>query len=281
MLRKGNIKMEKTLYITDLDGTLMKDDKTISERTITVINSLVKHGVLVTYATARSINSASVITKDINLQLPVITLNGTIIADQKTGRKDIEMFAKQDLEEIKKCIKDFKIPANITSYTGGREKKLYIKGLINEGFKNWLDSHAGDKSLMAVNTEEELFSGEICYITFIADKKELDPLYMRIKNSVRCICNYDMDKYRSEYWLELSPLSATKAEAARKLKERYGCGRLIVFGDSLNDIPMFEIADEAYATANANKILKAKATGIIGSNNNDGVARWLSTNVKI
>lgn len=258
----------------------MKDDKTISERTITVINSLVKHGTLITYATARSIYSASVITKDINLELPVITLNGTIIVNSGTDRKDMEMFAKQDLEEIKKCIKDFKIPAIVTSYTGSKERKLYIASVTNTGFKSWLDSHANDKRLFAVETEEELFNGEICYITFIADKKDLEPLYIRIKDNVRCICNYDMDKYRSEYWLELSPINATKAKAARKLKEKYGCSRLVVFGDALNDIPMFEIADEAYAVLNADKSLKAKATGIIGSNNNDGVAEWLYANAK-
>lgn len=272
--------MEKILYVTDLDGTLMRDDKTISERTITVINSLVKHGALITYATARSISSASVITKYINFKLPVITLNGTIIINKETQETDIEMFTKEDLEEIRECIRDFKIPAIVTSYTGKEEKKLYIKDITNEGFKNWSDSHANDKRLMAVQTEGELFSGRICYITLIADKKELDPLYMRIKDSVRCICNYDMDKYRSEYWLELSPPGATKAKAAEKLKEKYGCSKLIVFGDALNDIPMFKTADEAYAVANADKNLKAEATGIIASNNQDGVAEWFYANAK-
>lgn len=43
---------------------------------------------------------------------------------------------------------------------------------------------------------------------------------------------------------------------------------------------MFNIADEAYAAANADKRLKAAATGIIGSNNSDGVAEWLYINAK-
>ena len=48
-----------------------------------------------------------------------------------------------------------------------------------------------------------------------------------------------------------------------------------MFGDSLNDISMFQIADEAYAVANAEVSLKAIATGIIGDNNSDSVAKWL------
>ena len=40
---------------------------------------------------------------------------------------------------------------------------------------------------------------------------------------------------------------------------------LVCFGDNLNDIPMFEFADEAYATANAAEKLKEIATDVIGS----------------
>ena len=50
---------------------------------------------------------------------------------------------------------------------------------------------------------------------------------------------------------------------------------MISFGDAVNDIPMFEISDECYAVENAVEELKAAATGIIDSNENDGVANWL------
>ena len=50
---------------------------------------------------------------------------------------------------------------------------------------------------------------------------------------------------------------------------------MITFGDGKNDVDMFEIADECYAVSNAHEALKEKATGIIGSNNEDGVAKWL------
>ena len=52
----------------------------------------------------------------------------------------------------------------------------------------------------------------------------------------------------------------------------------MVFGDGMNDLDLFEAADEAYAVENAVPELKAAATGIIGSNNDDGVAKWLSEN---
>lgn len=50
---------------------------------------------------------------------------------------------------------------------------------------------------------------------------------------------------------------------------------MIAFGDAMNDIPMFEIADECYAVANAVPELKELATDVIESNEEDGVAKWL------
>ena len=72
----------RTLYVTDLDGTLMRNDMTISEESVRIINQLIDSGILITYATARSFHSAYTITKNIRFKLPVITRNGTTFADQ-------------------------------------------------------------------------------------------------------------------------------------------------------------------------------------------------------
>ena len=53
----------KTLYVTDLDGTLLNTQDKISEYSLNIINDLVDKGLLFTYATARSLVSASVVTK--------------------------------------------------------------------------------------------------------------------------------------------------------------------------------------------------------------------------
>ncbi|MBP5604633.1 MAG: HAD hydrolase family protein [Ruminiclostridium sp.] len=73
----------------------------------------------------------------------------------------------------------------------------------------------------------------------------------------------------------MCPRNCTKAKSILKLKDKYGFARLVVFGDGLNDIPMFTAADESYAVANALDELKQYATGIIGSNENDSVAEFL------
>ena len=70
-------------------------------------------------------------------------------------------------------------------------------------------------------------------------------------------------------------ITVDAANAARRLKELLGCERVVAFGDAINDLPMFEISDACYAVENAVEELKAAADGVIGSNENDGVAKWL------
>ena len=74
------------------------------------------------------------------------------------------------------------------------------------------------------------------------------------------------------------PKNTTKAHAALKLKEIIGCDELVVFGDEINDIDLFKIADKAIAVANAKSELIPFATGFTDSNENDGVAKYLIKN---
>ena len=75
-----------TLFVSDLDGTLMRNDERLSDYTILTVNELVGRGLAFTYATARSIESARTITGQLRLSLPVVTRNGCVLADNNTGR---------------------------------------------------------------------------------------------------------------------------------------------------------------------------------------------------
>ena len=77
--------MGKTLYVTDLDGTLLNTKDKVSSFSIQTINSLVDKGMLFTYATARSLVSASVVTEGLSTNIPVIAYNGAFIFQPSTG----------------------------------------------------------------------------------------------------------------------------------------------------------------------------------------------------
>lgn len=267
--------MIKTLYVTDLDGTLLRDDKIISNESAAILNRLLGQGICLTYATARSFNSASKITRNISFNLPVIIRNGTILANPLSRREiEISLFG-EELQHIRQALTDNTIPGFVTAYFGSTEVKLCLTGRTNEGFREYLQNHSTDRRIHMVDTNDKLYEGKTCYFTFIAPKNELQPLYERVKHIEGINCIFQQDKYRPEYWLELCPGNASKASAIQKVKQLCGCQRVIVFGDSANDISMFQMADEAYATENAINELKEIATGIIESNNADGVAKWL------
>ena len=77
--------MNRTLYVTDLDGTLLNRQDRVSPFSIRVINSLVEKGMLFTYATARSLVSASKVTEGLSTNIPVIAYNGAFIFQPSTG----------------------------------------------------------------------------------------------------------------------------------------------------------------------------------------------------
>jgi hydroxymethylpyrimidine pyrophosphatase-like HAD family hydrolase len=77
------------------------------------------------------------------------------------------------------------------------------------------------------------------------------------------------------HWLDIHRSNASKGGAIGTLKELLGFERVICFGDSDNDLSMFEAADEGYAPANANDVIKSAATAVIGHHDEEGIARFL------
>ena len=267
---------EKTLYVSDLDGTLMHKDLKISDFSVKTINALVEKGVAFTYATARSISSAGTITKDLKLNLPVITRNGAVLADNNTG-KIIEkaLFTEKEVEMLKDMLPELPKTGFVSCYFGDDMKKVFAGSLHTAELQGYLDYYKDDPSVVTVSALSEMFMGNPGYVTIIGNKDETEPLYLRTREYNGWECLFQKDVYRDEYWLEIAPRNSTKAKSILKLKEEYGFDKLVVFGDSANDITMFRIADEAYAVSNAVDELKALATGIIGSNEEDAVAKFL------
>lgn len=268
---------EKTLYVSDLDGTLMHKDLKISDFSVRTINALVEKGVAFTYATARSISSAGTITKDLKLKLPVITRNGAVLADNNTG-KIIEkaLFTEKEVKMLKDLLPELPKTGFVSCYFGDDMKKVFAGSLHTAELQGYLDYYKDDPSVVTVSDLSEMFMGNPGYVTIIGDKDEIESLYIRTREYNGWECLFQKDVYRDEYWLEIAPRNSTKAKSILKLKEEYGFDKLVVFGDSANDMTMFKIADEAYSVSNAVDELKALATGIIGSNEEDAVAVYLS-----
>ena len=75
--------------------------------------------------------------------------------------------------------------------------------------------------------------------------------------------------------LEIYPKGVSKAATAQLIIDRINPWEVVAFGDNLNDLPLFNLADRRYAPANATEEIKRQATAIIPDNDHDGVARFL------
>ena len=271
--------MEKILYVTDLDGTLLNRQDCINPFSIRAINDLVERGMIFTYATARSLVSASQVTEGLNTTIPVIAYNGAFIMKPSTGEIIAqEGFADDERIYVRNVLIRHGISPMVYSFVDGIERMSWIPAHVNEGKARYLSLKVNDPRLRPVEDEDALFKGKVFYYTCIGEREELQPIYDVFSKDARFRCTIQQELYRPEYWCEIMPAKATKANAINKLKEMWGCTKVVSFGDAVNDIPMFEISDECYAVENAVDDLKAVATGIIDSNVDDGVAKWLIEN---
>lgn len=271
-----------TLYVTDLDGTLLNSNDQISQYSIRTINGLVAKGMQFTYATARSLVSASVVAKGLSTNIPIIAYNGVLIMNPETGEVlSFLSFTEEETAYAIGVLREHGGNPLVYAYVDGVERVSYVTGRENEGIRRYLDVRKGDRRFRSLADETCLYQGDIFYFTCIADREELLPLYEIFVRDERFRTTLQQELYRPEYFLEIMPRKASKAEAIKRLKEIWHCDKVVSFGDAVNDIPMFEISDECYAVANAVPELKAHATGVIASNDEDGVAKWLEQNGEV
>ncbi|MBR6254010.1 MAG: HAD family hydrolase [Clostridiales bacterium] len=266
----------KTLYVSDLDGTLMRNDETLSENTVRIINGLVERGLDFTYATARSVESARPIAGGLKLKLPVVTRNGAVLADNSTGAHIKKaVFSEEEVSLLKALLTDIPRCGYVSCFIGEEMIRTTMSGEHTVGLQGYLDYYKNDPTMKYMDSYEEMFCGLPGYVTCIGEKEEIEPIYDRVRAYDCWECIFQKDTYRDEFWLEICPKNCTKAKSLLKLKEDLGYDRLVVFGDSLNDVSMFKIADEAYAVSNARDEVKALATAVIGCNEEDAVAHFL------
>ncbi len=265
----------KTLYATDLDGTLLRSDATVSEYTRRIIKELASRGVLFTYATARSAETAAIVTAGVIVTAPPVLYNGAMTGGEHSGLQNVKHLGESGKRMIEELIGSGIYPI-VYSVINGMEKFSFLPDKLTAGGKDFMQTRLHCVRYNPVHNVQDIFNGDVFYILCIDAADKLLPFYARYKEEYNCV--YDKHYYTGSQWLEIMSPKANKAVALTELKNALGAERLVVFGDGKNDIGMFSIADERYAVENANAELKAIATGVIGSNDADGVAKWLEEN---
>ena len=272
--REKGHRMMKTLYISDLDGTLLRGNQRTSDFTNRVIAAMEEKGYHFSYAAARSIHTAKKATAGMEARLPLIVYNGAFIVENGTGKILLShFFKKKERDEILAALLAAGVQPIVYAFEGETERMMYVKKKLHPAARDFMNTRKGDSRDTPVENEADLQRGQGFYFTCIDEEEKLEPLFAYFREKYHCV--YAKDIYAKAQWLEIMPQGVSKANAIRQLKKLLQCERTVAFGDGLNDMDMFEMAEEAYAVSNAAEELKEKATAVIGSNEEDGVAKFL------
>lgn len=268
----------RTLYVTDLDGTLLRNDGTISPETAQTLNRLISRGMLISAATARGLVGVEMIPLSaIHFRLPVVLMGGALLYDP--GRRRIVHACEMNAEMVGRILDAFsaagrtpmlfrrrgnEIHVYYTRVTPAEEAFIHRKGADGRSFDRFFH-HVGQlKSSPAV-----FFSCQGSYADQTALKAHLDSI-----PGIRI--DLYADTYQTDAWfLEISREDAGKDQGVERLRRRIRAKRVVAFGDNRNDIPLFRTADLAVCVENAAPEAREAADMVIGSNETDGVARYL------
>ena len=210
----------------------------------------------------------------------MITYGGAVTFDPVAGaRLEVRPIADAVVEAICEVTATHpRVEPLLYAIVDGRDRVCWRANHTTEFTRTFVADRAGNPRLLPVPDWSGLPSGGAFYATLIGDRPDI----IAVNNALRpylagCFATLGPDGYRPDQtWLEIYSLDATKGAAVARLQQELGCRDLVVFGDNLNDVPMFTLADHSCAVANAVPELLTIADEIIASKDHSGVAGWLA-----
>ena len=268
------------IFITDLDKTFLKNDLHVGEFSKEVWNTLTKKGIPLGIATARSLKKSLEFLEGLQLNIPLVLLDGAMVATKEgkvirvhalkrsTASDIIEIGRK--LLQMEPFIVGFEAEATL-------ERFLYPKHL-NTFQKQLVASYTNDSRLHSLGKllpmEHNL---KIVYMGTKAQMQTLQKELRRIFSDTIEIKNAP-DVYFDCWFLTVLHPKGDKAHALEDVANymQENVHNMTVFGDSLNDIGMFEKAGVSVAVQNAHERVKQHADVVLNrTNEEEAVAHYL------
>ena len=260
-----------TLFVTDLDGTLLTPDATLPDGAVDAVWDLHRRGIRLTYATARTIRSAAFILEGLPFPAPIALMNGVLMRDMNEGRYvDSNLLTPDTADRI------LAIGGEPFVYTLTPEGELFTAyhRIANEHMEDFLRERV-DKYAKPFRQLEDFHTlieekQRIIYFCYLDTEEHLRPIHDAIvslrdpSGEYGTKCAFYPDHYRPGLWyLEVFAPTASKGTVIRRLREMTGARTVVCFGDNGNDLPMFAESDYAFAVERAADAVKAAADGII------------------
>lgn len=253
--------MSIKMILTDLDGTLICSDGSISDRTKTILKSCQNRGICVVIATARYWIGAERYIEEIQPDYE-ITTDGTLI-----HRHGEQIYScNLEIEDTNQIIQDILAQDSKTEITVAVGRQVF-----------WNSDHISESEKLhkAVyyDYRETLSRRANKIVAELPDYETAE----QIANKNHC----RLQSYRGEKWYAFLPETAGKVQAIKELAKilNISLSDIVAFGDDKNDMEMLQICGTGVAVANAISDVKVIADCVTLSNDEDGVAEWLAKNV--
>jgi len=248
----------KKMIVVDLDNTLLRHDKTVSEYTVDVLKRIRERGILVAFATARDFRFVT------EYIVPLTGINPDIyIADNGA----LARYNGKDL--YKKMIPYSTINALMQHFDLVRCVSTENTYYLSSEYAN--DHWSIGKRNTVITDFKNAIENDAFYLDGNADIQALPEK----NNDIRIVTYSDVSIVTIVHReaTKLNALIATGNVLNIKMDD------IIVFGDDYSDIELLSNYNNSIAVSNAINECKDAAKYICDSNENDGVARWLEENV--
>lgn len=268
----------KTLYITDLDGTFLNENGVVSEKSRQIVNRLSQKGMLFSVATARSILTARELLAGLQINAPIVLMNGVFLFDLNKDKvvsfHEISHAAFTEIAAVFE--RNGKSPMLWLYGDDGllsvqyTQLELQVNRDFYESRKDSFDGRFYKTEVLSVPKGQHAV-----YINLVDTFDALQPISEALKAVAGAAFAFYRDTYTDYWFLEVYSADASKANGAKEIQNTVHADRITAFGDNLNDLTLFSVADEKYAVENAVAALKTQANAVIESNRTDGVAKFL------
>lgn len=256
--------MNCKLLLFDLDGTLLRTDKTISPTTLREIENCRKLGIMIGVSTSRSKKNCMGFIAELKPDV-VISCAGALVE-----YKD-EYIYKAEFTQEETCV--FIAKAREIC---GKECEITVD-TVEEHYWNYkIDPRQQDKSwgecIYTDFTDFRQASLKICVEIF--DEKLAEKLQVEF-------ADYDCIRFSDGYWYKFTKKTATKESTILHMCKASGITTkdIIAFGDDYADMGMLKLCGVGVAMGNSIDEVKAVADCVIGDNDNGGITEYLKKEI--
>ncbi len=262
------------LVVLDLDGTLLNDKNKISETTIELVKKLKEKGVKFSIATARLLSSFLDHIKLLDIDIPIISMDGTYVANPITNKILLESLIKKN-HVLRALNLSEKYSLNVALCC--HAAIYYTEN--NSIIKSLLDKYGADFRLIKSYQDCTNNVIEIIMVSESSDKirKVHSKMIFPYTFGVQTVF-YKSNNHCGIYYLELRKMGANKGKALKKLCNylQINLNETAVIGDWYNDVPLFHSKAYKVAMANAVPEIKKIANFITNKDNNEeGINEFL------